>query len=420
MTRPIPEGWNREILGNHIQELSERANGKEIPVLSVTNSQGFVLSEEYFDKQVFSKDLTNYKRICRGVFAYNPSRLNVGSLAKLENFAEGLLSPMYVVFRNHETINPDYLSHWLRSDRAKALISASTQGTVRDSVSFSTLASFPVLLPPLWEQEKIAEILGSVDAAMAATRQVIDQTRTLKRTLMQDLLTKGIPGRHTRFKNTPLGPIPEAWEVVKLGDVAEVQTGIAKNGKLDLQRAVSVPYLRVANVQDGYLDLSEIKEILVEEHRLEKSLLCKGDVLFNEGGDADKLGRGCVWEGQIEPCTHQNHVFAVRCGRRISPYYLTLQAASIKGKRYFLQSSKQTTNLASINSYQLKAFPFPLPTVPEQEEIVSILNTVDARLTQEEQSLASLQELKNALMQELLSGALRVPQPQSVRAEVAV
>jgi restriction endonuclease S subunit len=262
---------------------------------------------------------------------------------------------------------------------------------------------------PLNEQEGIAAVLGSVDATIDATKQVIAQTRQLKRALMQALLTRGLPGQHTQFKPSPLGTIPANWEVVKLGDIADVQTGIAKNNKMNRVSSISVPYLRVANVQDGYLDLSEIKEIEIERGRLDRFSLRKGDVLFNEGGDADKLGRGCVWEAQITPCTHQNHVFAVRCGDRMNPYFLTLQAASPQGKLYFLRSSKQTTNLASINSTQLKAFPVKLPPLPEQEAIVGILNTVDARLAQETETLTRLQTLKTALMQVLLTGEVRVP-----------
>lgn len=174
--------------------------------------------------------------------------------------------------------------------------------------------------------------------------------------------------------------LPASWKSVPLERVAEVQTGIAK-GKPVNGTAISVPYLRVANVQDGHVDLSVMKEIIVKPSELDRYRLKKGDVLFTEGGDFDKLGRGTVWNGQIEPCLHQNHVFAVRPDSdRLLPEFLAALAASAHGRRYFQLSSKQSTNLASINSTQLKQFPVLLPPLPEQRKIAEILRTWDEAL----------------------------------------
>ena len=141
---------------------------------------------------------------------------------------------------------------------------------------------------------------------------------------------------------------------------------------------MTLPYLRVANVQDGHVDLSVIKEITLKPAEVDRYSLRKGDVLFTEGGDFDKLGRGTVWNGEIEPCLHQNHVFAVRPNpSRLLPEFLAFQAASQYGRRYFQLSSKQSTNLASINSTQLKQFPVLLPPLPEQRKIAEILRTWD-------------------------------------------
>ena len=148
---------------------------------------------------------------------------------------------------------------------------------------------------------------------------------------------------------------PHGWRHVKLQKIATVQTGLAVNGEAEHRDPVRMPYLRVANVQDGHIDLSEIKSITVGRHRMNRYLLEAGDVLMTEGGDFDKLGRGAVWNGQIAPCLHQNHVFAVRPDPSLilSPF-LAAYCESEPGKRYFLSCSKQTTNLASINSTQLK------------------------------------------------------------------
>lgn len=118
-----------------------------------------------------------------------------------------------------------------------------------------------------------------------------------------------------------LGNVPAHWEVAPLKRYAAVQTGIAKGKDIEGKRTVSVPYLRVANVQDGHLALDEVATIDVPAEALLRYRLRPGDVLMNEGGDADKLGRGCIWRGEIADCIHQNHVFAVR-PHSVSPEWL--------------------------------------------------------------------------------------------------
>ena len=167
--------------------------------------------------------------------------------------------------------------------------------------------------------------------------------------------------------------LPDGWRKVPLEQIAEVRTGLAK-GKPKTSGAVSLPYLRVANVQDGHIDLQEVKLIAVEPDQVERYSLKSGDILMTEGGDFDKLGRGAVWQAQIEPCLHQNHVFAVRpIARFVDPGYLSALAGSEYGRTYFLSCAKRSTNLASINSSQLRAFPVVMPPLNEQQGISRIL-----------------------------------------------
>lgn len=203
--------------------------------------------------------------------------------------------------------------------------------------------------------------------------------------------------------------LPKGWQKVILASIAEVRTGVAK-GKQGLKDPINVPYLRVANVQDGHINLDEIKTIEIERYQLDRYALNPGDVLMNEGGDFDKLGRGDVWNGEITPCLHQNHVFAVRPNQDIVlPYFLAAQAASYTGKTYFLSCAKRSTNLASINSTQLKKFPLLLPPIAEQIRIKEILSTWDKSISIAEQLLANSQQQKKALMQNLLTGKKRLP-----------
>jgi type I restriction enzyme S subunit len=194
-----------------------------------------------------------------------------------------------------------------------------------------------------------------------------------------------------------------------------VQTGVAKGRILDPDDAIPLPYLRVANVQDGFLDLEEIKTIDIRRREKERYMLQQGDVLLTEGGDFDKLGRGFVWNGEIPECVHQNHVFAVRLDRaELDPAFFSYQAQSSYGKAYFLSVAHKTTNLACINSSKLKAFPVLIPPLPEQKKIAHILSTVQRAIEMQERIIQTTTELKKALMHKLfIEGIRHEPQKQT-------
>ena len=184
--------------------------------------------------------------------------------------------------------------------------------------------------------------------------------------------------------------------------------GRAVNRKATSTASREVPYLSVANVKDGYLDLGLVKTMCISDSELERYRLRNGDVLFTEGGDADKLGRGTVWRGEIEPCLHQNHVFAVRPHEcQLDPEFLAAYAASSLGKRYFLGAAKQTTNLASINSTQLRRMFLPLPKLEEQRRLTKILAAAQKASSAAMTNRQCLGTLKTSAADVLLNGQVR-------------
>ena len=160
-----------------------------------------------------------------------------------------------------------------------------------------------------------------------------------------------------------------SWRRVELQDVAQIRSGLAKNSKRRTGRFF--PYLRVANVRDGELDLSEVKLIEVEPGGEDRYLLYPGDVLLTEGnGNPELVGRGCVWSGQIERCLHQNHIFAVRPNTAlVDPAFLAHVTSSSRARSYFLACTKGSTTLSSINATQLRCLPLLLPPLSEQRRI---------------------------------------------------
>jgi type I restriction enzyme S subunit len=178
-------------VGSFAEEVSARnRGGNEARVLSVTNSRGFVLPEDQFERRVASADLSNYKVVHRGQYAYNPSRINVGSIARLDGWNDGVLSPMYVVFQLDETkIDSDYFLHWLNSHEARQRIKNSAQGSVRETVSFSEFAAITIPLPDTNTQIAIARYLNALRQEIDLLGQSVSALKAQKRGLMQKLLT---------------------------------------------------------------------------------------------------------------------------------------------------------------------------------------------------------------------------------------
>lgn len=377
----------------------QKIQGK-IPYYGANGVQGYI-NDYIFDEDLIliAEDGGNFEQYATRSIAYK-----ISGKSWVNNHAH--------ILRAKEGFNQDAIFYSLVNKNILNFISGGT----RSKLNQSELRAITITLPDYKEQSKIAEVLSTIDRAIAQTEALIAKHQRIKTGLMQDLLTHGIDEHGQlrdesthKFKSTPLGMIPVEWDVKALGKIAEINSGVTLGRKLSGENTVELPYLRVANVQDGYLDLSEIKTVTIYTSEISRFSLEKGDVLMNEGGDFDKLGRGTVWEGQISPCLHQNHVFRVRANRKeLLPEFLAAVSSSPYGKKFFVLSSKQSTNLASINSTQLKGFPIPCPQISEQERIIEILKKTDTSIQTHKTSLDKLNRVKQGLMQDLLSGEVSV------------
>lgn len=172
-------------------EISSRNKSNNIiRVLSVTNHSGFVLPEDRFERRVASANVSNYKIVEKGQYAYNPSRINVGSIARLDDWNNGILSPMYVVFEVDESqASSDYFLHWLNSCETRQRIKNSAQGSVRETVSFKDLGAIDIPLPTMSLQKEIVYKLNTAEKEIGLLKKTLEQYRIQKRGLMQKLLT---------------------------------------------------------------------------------------------------------------------------------------------------------------------------------------------------------------------------------------
>ncbi|MBZ0224049.1 MAG: restriction endonuclease subunit S [Dokdonella sp.] len=269
-------------------------------------------------------------------------------------------------------------------------------GTTFGAITRREIGRVWLAMPSPDEQAAIARVLDAVDAAIDRAREAVIKAEMLDHSLLHDFLDRG--------KKRPVH-----WQHKRVGDVAEVGSGVTLGKDVTGFKHIDLPYLRVANVQDGHLDLSTVKTVKVRVDEVERYRLEPGDVLMTEGGDLDKLGRGTLWEGQIPDCLHQNHIFRVRTDRsQLDPRFFALVVESDIAKRYFNRVAKRTTNLASTNKTQVRAFAFPLPSLTEQAQIAEVMGASKAALRALKSKCAALEQLKKSLMHDLLTGTVRV------------
>ncbi|HHY0430630.1 TPA: restriction endonuclease subunit S [Vibrio parahaemolyticus] len=184
-------GHKRTSASGLMTEVSKRNKNSTIErVLSVTNHSGFVLPEEQFERRVASANVSNYKVVEQGQYAYNPSRINVGSIARLDDWENGILSPMYVVFKlDTKKVCSNYFLHWLNSSEARQRIKNSAQGSVRETVSFKDLGAINIPLPAMDVQKDVTYKLNLAQKEIILLKKTLEQYHSQKRGLMQKLLT---------------------------------------------------------------------------------------------------------------------------------------------------------------------------------------------------------------------------------------
>lgn len=408
------EGWAPTKIGDFAWEPTERAT-PDAEVLSVTKHRGFVPSLEYFGKQVFSKDTDNYKLVRKGQFAYATIHLDEGSIDCLNVREQGIISPMYTVFDVDERrVDRAFLLELLRTPAMLARYAAIGQGSInrRKSIGFETLASEFVLLPPLPEQQKIAAILSSVDEAIQATQAVIDQTRRVKEGLLQELLTRGLPG-HTRFKQTEIGEIPEGWEVVPARELARKGDLVGGPFGSDLGVAdyaeAGVPVIRGGNVglgkfiESDFVYVSPDKALLLRRNSAQR-----GDVIMTQRGaslgEATLIPDGAMFESYVISQT----MMRLRPNIQVVEPLFLIQSMCSDRAQAWLKSRAIGNAQPHLNLSIWQQMPVAIPPKNEQMQIASIIGSLDDAMMVSGVEAAALTSLKSGLLADLLTGKVRV------------
>ncbi len=322
------------------------------------------------------------------------TRPNLNAVAMVPGeLDDQICSTGFCVLRAGPRIHPDYLFQFVQSPAFVQPLSDLVKGALYPAVNDSQVLALKIPLPPLAEQERIAgrltEQLGAVERARAAAAQRLAAAESLPAALLREVFD---------------GPQASGWETVRLGDAADIASGLTLGRRAGLRETRRVPYLRVANVKDGFLALDDVYEIEATNAEIEDLRLRRGDLLLTEGGDRDKLGRGTFWREELPLCLHQNHIFRVRLDDRFCHEFITLQIGSAYGKDYFLKHAKQTTGIATINQGVLRNFPLLTPDLPTQRRLAADLGeklaAAEGVIARCREELAAIEALPASLLRD--------------------
>jgi type I restriction enzyme, S subunit len=259
-----------------------------------------------------------------------------------------------------------------------------------------------VPFPPLPEQNKIASILTTVDDKISSIENQIQQTEQLKKGLMEKLLTEGIG--HTEFKETEIGRIPVGWDYSLLSEALETIKNGTTAKQLDVKKGKQVS--RIETISNGFIDFEKTGYIS-DNDNIEGYLLKKGDILFSHINSLKHIGKTAYYNSERK-LYHGMNLLLLRTNNNNLSKYIFFLLNSETSRNFFRRVCKPAVNQASINQKEIGSYFVPLPPLPEQKQIATILSTVDDKLDILTQKKSRYQTLKKGLSQQLLTGQMRV------------
>ena len=304
-----------------------------------------------------------------------------------------------------ETLDPGFGFAVMSSKRTKTYMERRAKKAVNQaSVNRQDIFDLRILLPPLHEQRAIAGVLDAIDEAKERTEAVIAATERLRDSLLHELLTRGVPGWHKEWKEVAgVGTVPACWEVVRLGEVYEVQLGKMLSPK-SKQGANPRPYLTNRNVRWGGFDLSDVPVMDFDQREIEKFRLRRGDLLVCEGGDT---GRAAIWRGEIGDCYYQKALHRLRPITEHNASEFMLAVLMLYASKGVLLEHSEKTSISHLTRERLLRIRVPNPTRCEQEEIVAALRRVGESIKRGCDERDKMKALKVSAADALLTGRVR-------------
>ena len=424
----LPGCWHRVALGEVLKERQDRAwPGAEL--LSVTSDRGVIRQTESAKRDTSSADKSKYKAVYPNDVVYNTMRMWQG-VSALSPYM-GIVSPAYTVCVPTQEVEPRFIAILLKHPKSIAMFHQFSQGLVDDTLNlkYKTFASLSVLIPPLPEQRRIAAILDTVDAAIQQTEALIAKLKQVNAGLLHDLLTLGVD-RHgnlrdpitapEKFTDSPLGLIPKDWTLTTLGRVIHEGGGTLQTGPFGSQLHAheyvtnGVPVVMPQDIQDEAIAENTVARVPeVKARSLARHRVVSGDILFARRGDLER----CV--------AITDHEAGWLCGTgcllvrppkdRLRGEWLAATYRHDRSQRQILARAVGTT-MVNLNTALLSGLVIAVPDPVEQGVVAELIRAQAGRLRADESYRDKLKLLKKGLMDDLLTGRVRVTNVEEVMA----
>ncbi len=391
-------------LGDVTEEGRHRNGNKHsaASVMGVSKADGIVPMEA----RLIAADIERYKIVEHDWFAYNPMRLNIGSIARWQGGREILVSPDYVVFKciadDDSGISPGYVDQFRQTKAWDEFVNEGGDGGVRVRIYYKDIARIPLPLPSPAEQQKVADCLSSLDELIAAQGRKVEALKTHKKGLMQQLFPR-------EGETQPRLRLPEfkkngEWKTKRIDEWGDVLAGkaLAVNAPGPLR-----PYLRTKNVLDGSIDVTDVLEMPMTDAEFKRFEILDGDVLLNEGQSLHLVGRAAIYRNELgRSCAMQNQLLRFRASSSTCPEFAAQAFRRCQQDGTFANIATQTTSVAHLGSSRFSALKLTWPpSLAEQQRIADHLTALDALITAATQTLDTLKIHKLGLMQQLFPSA---------------
>jgi len=411
----LPESWKVVRLGDLIESVSEKNKlNQTLVVYTVSNKFGFVKSDDFFSKKVYSKKLNAYKYVMRQYFAYNPYRVNVGSIGLFDKEI-GLVSPAYVVFKIKDEciLEPYFLFRLLKSPVYMSEIKrfSMSKGSVRRSLSFNDLANFKIPFPSLSEQKKITSTLSTIQEAKEKTENVINSLKELKKSIMKYLFTYGPvsleKAEKVKLKETEIGMVPEGWDIIPLKEIAYFKNGI--NFEAEQKGEKGILTIGVLNMYGPEISVHLHKLYRVNKEIKKDYLLQDNDILFVRSSlKREGVGWTTLFKKINEPVTYCGFLIRARLNNEdFDAEYLTNYLRTNIARSNLVSSSGKVA-ITNINQGMLGNIEVPKPNKDIQLQISSILSIMDLKIRVEENKKKALEKLFKSMLNNLMTAKIRV------------
>lgn len=342
-------------LGDVAREIKQKVPvDQELPTVGLEHLDPGEVELAHWDEGV---ETTFTKAFSKGqvLFGRRRAYLRKAAVAPFDGICSGDIT----VIAPKDNLSPRLLPFIIQNDALFEHAVTNSAGSLSPRVKWQSLSQFEFELPSIAKQEDLADILWTAQETRSHYRQLLTACDDVIKSQFVEMFDKpGIPIKH-------------------LEDIADIQGGITKNKKREAMK-LQLPYLRVANILPNELDLTEVKTIGLTEQEYEAVRLISGDLLIVEGNGSDtQIGRSAIWNGQIDPCVHQNHLIRVRLRDEALPLYVQTFLSSSEGRRQIMAKAVNTSGLHTLSTRKIRSIEIPVPPFSLQREFADFATSID-------------------------------------------